>query len=89
MKQTADRFTSDMLNPARGRPPLQDGLTPKERAALRKRKSRAAKADTVSTLSVELPNDVVEAMREFLQFKDETQNQLIERLLRSQLLRKR
>jgi hypothetical protein len=36
-----------------------------------------------------LPLDVIEAMNKFLQFKDLTQDQLIERLLRQQLLRKR
>lgn len=87
MKQATDFSTIDMLpgSRGRGRPVTGQALS----AAERKRKSRAAKAGVVSTLTVELPADVVEAMREFLEFKDETQSQLIARLLRSQLLRKR
>lgn len=87
MKQSNDFSTIDMLpgSRRRGRPVTGHALS----AAERKAKSRAAKAGVMSTLTVEVPADVVEAMREFLEFKDETQSQLIARLLRSQLLRKR
>ncbi len=47
------------------------------------------RAAGMASLTVDLPIDVVQALNKFLQFKDETQDQLIERLLRQQLLRKR
>jgi hypothetical protein len=41
------------------------------------------------TLSVDLPVDVVDGLNEYMKFKDLTKRQVIEKLLRSQLLRKR
>lgn len=41
------------------------------------------------TLSVDIPRDVAEALDRYLQFKDVTKGAVIEKLLRSQLLRKR
>jgi hypothetical protein len=41
------------------------------------------------TLSVDVPRDLVEALDQYLQFKDITKAAVIEKLLRSQLLRKR
>ncbi len=41
------------------------------------------------TLSVDLPSDVVEALNDYLKFKDVTKAAVIEKLIRSQLLRKR
>lgn len=99
MKAVEDTKTIDMIGglPARrGRPPEVPGLTPSQkkerariRAAERKAKSRAAKADTHGTLTVTLPLDVLVQFREFLKFKDQTQEEVLERLIRSQLLRKR
>ena len=39
--------------------------------------------------SVDLPRDVVDALAEWMRFKDFTRGQVIEKLIRSQLLRKR
>lgn len=39
--------------------------------------------------SVDLPRDVVDALVEWMRFKDLTRSQVIEKLLRQQLLRKR
>ena len=41
------------------------------------------------TFTVELPYDLVDQFNEFLRFKDLTKSAVIEKLLRSQLLRKR
>lgn len=41
------------------------------------------------TLCVDIPVDVAEALDQYLQFKDVTKSAVIEKLLRSQLLRKR
>lgn len=48
--------------------------------------SRARKG--LVTLSVDVPRDVAEALDQYLQFKDVTKSAVIEKLLRSQLLRK-
>lgn len=41
------------------------------------------------SFTVQLPQDVVEGLREWMKFKDLTQSQVVERLIRGQLLRKR
>ena len=48
---------------------------------------RARKA--LVTLSVDLPADLVEQLEAYMQFKNVTKKQVIENLLRTQLLRKR
>lgn len=47
-----------------------------------------SKNDTV-TLSVDLPRELVESLNEFMRFKNLTKVEVISKLLRSQLLRKR
>ena len=86
MKQAEDTKTVDMLDPApakRGRPPTGKAMT----AAERKRKSRAANRKT--GIGLDLPTDVVEGLETFVQFKGVTKQEVIERLIRTQLLRKR
>ena len=73
-------------NRQRGRPATGEAMTAAERQ--KQRRDRLRK-NGVGSLTVQLPLDVLEALRKFLQFKDETQDQLLERLLRQQLLRKR
>jgi hypothetical protein len=41
------------------------------------------------TLTVEIPQEVMEAFQEYLRFKDKTKNEVITKLLTDQLLRKR
>lgn len=41
------------------------------------------------TLSVEVPQEVAEALEAFMKFKDKTRNEVITGLLTNQLLRKR
>lgn len=94
MKQKEDVKTIDLVDQPgvvrqRGRPVVLV-LSKQEQAAQRKRRSRAKlDARGKGTFSVTLPLDVIEAVREFLRFKDESQDQLIERVLRDRLMRKR
>lgn len=41
------------------------------------------------TLTVDLPTDCIDGLNEYMQFKDMTKTQVIEKLIRTQLLRKR
>lgn len=95
-KHLGDTSTIDMIGGIpckRGRPlTASSPRTVEEKkaaAAARKAKSRALKASTHGTLTVELPLDVLEQFRAFLKFKDLTQEVVLEKLLRTQLLRKR
>jgi hypothetical protein len=47
-----------------------------------------ARRDLV-TVTVDLPRDVVDGLNEYMKFKDLTKTQVLEKLIRSQLLRKR
>jgi hypothetical protein len=40
-------------------------------------------------LTVDVPQEVAEALRRYVEFKDMTQGQAVERILRDRLLRKR
>lgn len=73
-------------NRQRGRPATGEAMTAAERQKARREKLKAA---GIGSLTVQLPVEVIDAVRRFLKFKDETQDQLIERLLRQQLMRKR
>lgn len=67
----------------RGRPPTGKAMT----AAQRKQKQR--EMHDLVVLSVEISSEVVEALNEYMKFKNLTKNQVIEKLLTNQLLRKR
>lgn len=75
-----------VANRQRGRPASAEAKTAAERQRQRREKLREA---GVASLTVQLPVEVISAVQRFLQFKDETQDQLIERLLRQQLMRRR
>lgn len=86
MKQAEDTKTVDMLDPAppkRGRPVTGKAMT----AAERKRKSRAKNGKIA--IGLDLSEDVVAGLKNYVQFKGLTQDQAIEKLIRTQLLRKR
>lgn len=91
MKQPDDNSTLDLLAPGvgvvrqRGRPATGKAMSVADRQA----KRRALRSGTHGTLAVELPLELLEKFREFLKFKDLTQDSVIERLVRQQLLRKR
>lgn len=71
---------------SRGRPASGVAMTTAQRQKARRDRLRAA---GVGSLTVQLPLDVINALNEFMRFKNLTQDQVIERLLRQQLLRKR
>jgi hypothetical protein len=73
-------------NRQRGRPPT--GLAKTTAQRQKDRRDRLREAGT-GTITLHLPLEVIEAIHNFLKYKDETQDQLVERLLRSQLMRKR
>lgn len=97
MKDDADKKTVDFIGevvPKRrpGRPPNPDGLSKKELQAQWVKAKRAAlkAADSPKrALYVELPGEVLDGLDKYLQFRDETKAACIERLIRTQLLRKR
>lgn len=85
MKDHTDTVTIDLLGGKRprGRPATGCAMTPAERKRLQR--ERAGRV----TFTVELPEDLVDQFNEFLRFKDLTKSEVIEKLIRSQLLRKR
>lgn len=75
--------------PKRGRGrPLGEvpAMTPAERQKLRRER---LKASGVGVLTVELPGDILAAIHKFVEFKDLTINEVVARVLRDRLLRKR
>lgn len=70
----------------RGRPPTGFAMTGAERQRLRRERMRAAGKET---LTVDVDVDVVERLRQFVEFKDMTLGEVVSRVLRDRLLRKR
>ena len=84
-----DDVTRDLLGGAirqRGRPATGVALTPAERQSLRREK---LKDEGRGVLTVDVSLDVLKALDAFVQFKDETKGQVVDRILRGTLLRKR
>lgn len=90
MKDAKDTKTIDFVGVkrGRGRPADPDTPTPAERQRARRAKLKEA-GEAKSALYVELPLDVLAGLDRYLEFRDETKAQCIERLIRTQLLRKR
>lgn len=89
MKDINDNITVDLageLRRPRGRPVSGNAMTASERQ--RARRARLA-ASGAHVFTVAIDADVVDALRAFLEFKDETQSSLVNRILRDRLLRKR
>jgi len=85
MKDSHDNKTGELVpvKRKRGRPSTGNAMTAAERqAAYRARNG-------LRSVTVELPADLVDQLDEYLRFKDTTKNAVFERLLRTQLLRKR
>lgn len=88
-KQAEDKVTVDLITPGtgvvrqRGRPATGAAKT----AAQRKAESRARLG--VKALAVDLPTDLLEKLEAYRLGKDVTLSQVIEKLLRTQLLRPR
>lgn len=88
MRQSDDTKTVDMFDGRRppGRPATGKALTPAQRQAKRR---EALKASGKSTLTVVVDVDVLAALEKFGKHKDETQGEIVGRILRDRLLRKR
>lgn len=84
----SDRRTGDMFGAPRrrGRPSSGCALTSAQRQAARR--ARLAE-EGKEELTLALDTEVVEALRRFVQFKDETLGDAANRMLRDRLLRKR
>lgn len=85
MKDSHDNKTGELVpvKRKRGRPASGNAMTAAERQA-----AYRARNGLVS-VTVELPAELVDALNDYLRLKDTTRNAVIEKLLRSQLLRKR
>jgi hypothetical protein len=71
----------------RGRPASIDGAaTAAERQAARRRR---LKEEGKGVLTVEVSQEVIDALDAFVQFKPETKGDVVDRILRDRLLRKR
>lgn len=89
MKDLKDTLTVDPADPVRrqrGRPPTGEALTPAQRQAARRARLKASGKET---LAVEIDSDVLARLREFVEFKDLTLGEVVSKILRDRLLRKR
>lgn len=90
MKQVEDKFTVDLLGSGkrgRGRPSSVGGG---KSGAQRQQEHRKRLRDAgKGVLTVELSLDVIVALDAYVKFKDVTKGDVVDRLLRGSLLRKR
>ncbi len=89
MKQLEDDKTIDLLGPikrGRGRPATGAAKTSAQRQKKRRERLRD---DGKAFLTVHVDAKVLEGLKAYVRFKDITPDQVIEKLLRQQLLRKR
>lgn len=89
MKQVEDHRTIDLLDGfkrGKGRPNTGKAKSNAERQ--RARRQRLTESGFVP-LTVEIPKELFDGLAKFVRFKDITKDQVIERLLRQQLLRQR
>ena len=88
MREKGDLSTLDLPGVKRspGRPPKADAMSAAERQAARRARLRAA---GVAQLSVDVPMDVLDALSKFVEFKDLTKGEVVARVMRDRLLRKR
>lgn len=89
-KQKEDRVTGDMITAKRGRPASANPLTAAQRKAVQRAKAKAA---GVVQVSVSLDADLVAALKTRCKATatrpERTQREVIEEVLRNQLVRKR
>jgi len=89
MKQSEDKLTGDLLDGFKrpvGRPITGRACSSAER---QKRRRERLAATGVASLTIELPVDVLQSLSEFVRFKGVKRDDVICKLLRSQLFRKR
>jgi hypothetical protein len=58
-------------------------------ASAAERQAAYRERNKLVTLTVEIPQEVFDAMQEYMKFKDKTKNEVVTGLLKNQLLRKR
>jgi hypothetical protein len=89
MKQLDDKATGDLLDGFKrpvGRPRTGKAMTDAQRQKLRR--DRLAE-EGKGMLTVEVSLDVIAALDAFVRFKDVTKGEVVDRILRGTLLRKR
>lgn len=89
IKHVGDTATRDLLGGAirqRGRPATGKAMTGAERQAARRAK---LVTEGKTTLTVDVSIEVADALTAFIKFKDQSKDDVVERVLRNQLLRKR
>ena len=78
---------SDAVKPrGRGRPPTGEAMSGAERQRKRRERMRVIGKDT---LTVDVDTEVIDRLRKFVEFKDPTHGEVVSRILRDRLLRKR
>lgn len=82
----SQRKAALLLKSGRGRPVTGSAMTPAERKAAQRARQRES---GVGQFTVDLPLDLIEQFDAFLKFKDLTKSEVLEKLIRTQLLRKR
>jgi hypothetical protein len=90
MKQVGDNLTLELIEPAkrgRGRPP--SGLPALSAAERQQARRGRLKEAGMGFLTIAVDEELLAALDKFVQFKDETKSQVVERILRDRLLRKR
>lgn len=85
MKQASDNKTLELLPRGRGRPSTGDAMTPAQRQAERRAR---LKAEGLLPLTVNLPCELHVALAKYMQFKDITKDDVLERAVRA-FIRKR
>jgi hypothetical protein len=89
-QQKEDKFTADLVTAKRGRPASLNPMTAAERKAAQRAKNKAA---GLTTLTIELPDELVYAIKYRCKATptrpERTQREVIEEVLRNQLMRKR
>lgn len=89
MNEPEDTRTGDFQGAApsrRGRSPTGKALSGADRQRMYRERLREQGREI---LTVDVPQEVAEALRRYVEFKDMTQGQAVERILRDRLLRKR
>lgn len=81
-------FNLDQLTPDAAPAKAKRGRPRLHASAAEKQAAHRARHELVA-MTVELPADVVAAFNEYLKFKNLTKNEVITKLLKTQLLRKR
>lgn len=88
-KQIEDTRTGDLLGGAirqRGRPATGTAMSGAERQAARRAKLAL---EGKTTITVEVAQEVADALAAFVKYKDQSKDEVLERLIRTQLMRKR